>query len=122
MTFRIQSGNFSLNAIAKSKPLGALTLLHGGAGPADPKGEAAVQAMRTLAEITDQVQAQDFSAPSKTLGFAPFLEGHHRVLTRSEKIALYSAKLLEAEPQFNSGLGAAIQADGTIRVSASFME
>jgi hypothetical protein len=100
---------------------GGIWLIHGGAGPADPKGLRAQKALERIRSIADEGLC--FSSQEKVYltGFqASHL--HQRAFTQAEKIALFNTRLLENEPLYNAGFGSALQADGSVRVSASYME
>lgn len=83
---------------------GAMVILHGGAGGMDPRSPDAVKkatdalkgfagnAMRALAHGTDPL-----------------------------RVVVDALKELEADPQFNAGKGAALQADGQARLTAALM-
>lgn len=111
MSVVLRHGKSTLDSFGS---LGCLALIHGGAGPADPKGQqakAARDAMETVGRALCEM-------PLPVLIDA--LE--RRSLTRAERFALAGCNLLEAHPRFNAGYGSALQSDGTPRVSASFME
>jgi len=91
-------------------------LYHGGGGPADPKNSDFTPLHQSLEAIYAKLQSQKVSPVSFT---AHGLTEPH---TQAEKIALLTAKLLEKDPLYNAGFGAALQEDGVPRVSASFME
>ncbi len=83
---------------------GTLLMLHGGAGPQDPKKNAFQAAQTALLKIGRQV--------SKSLA-----EG--MPLGRAAALCL---EQLELEPLFNAGVGSALQSDGVARLSASVMD
>ena len=97
-----------------------LVLIHGGAGPQDPKGPAAQLAKDAIQQICENIKNQkNWKVPNyyEKPGSLQL-----DVESPAARLALQSACYLEAEPQFNAGFGAALQADGIPRVSASFME
>lgn len=111
MSISLRSGTVLLGEL--SKPL---LLIHGGAGPADPKGEDAMRVRDALKWVLSQ------STPSTTKNFPTFLEKDRAPRTAAEVIVLRAAHALEEHPRFNAGFGASLQEDGVARVSASFME
>lgn len=85
------------------KSKGILVLIHGGAGPQDPTAEGIDRANNALAKIAKQAVAMiECGIP----------------LTR---IACFCLQQLEEDPQFNAGIGSALQSDGVARLSASLM-
>lgn len=88
-------------------------LIHGGCGPEDPKDEAVGEAATALADIVAKVKSTPPSSLHTSLGTLPH---------DAARVTLSAARLLEDNPQFNAGFGAALQSDGVARVSASFME
>lgn len=103
--------------IDKAAGLDQVTVVHGGAGPEDPKdgdcGRAAAALARVLAGLDGPAPAT--SPEQSRLPREP-------ALTMAEQRALQAAMLLENEPCFNAGYGAALQADGQVRLSAALME
>lgn len=95
-----------------------LTLMHGGAGPADFSGERFDRGMATLNEIYEEWKTNDQFLKN----FSPYLSGPMQPRSITEVASLSFVKALEACAFFNAGRGAALQEDGVIRVSASFME
>lgn len=93
---KLRSGEVAFSEL-KLKPL---IVAHGGAGPQDPKGERFKNAVTLLRAAIDA--ASD--------------------LKDATEISTKVAQTLEADPEFNAGRGASLQADGVARVSASFME
>lgn len=120
MSVNIQSGTLKSSSITKDKPL---ILIHGGAGPADPKSEKALEAKAAMEHI---------AATLRTGLIDPAIcervkNTHLRHQVESQEsqatfLSLWGAYLLENDPRFNAGYGAALQKDGTPRLSASFME
>lgn len=95
---------------------GYLAVIHGGAGPADPKGPQAKSAAEAIAGIARQLHGEVIPE------IAPQIRPSAATATFAERFALAAVKELEAHPRFNAGFGAALQSDGVPRVSASFME
>ncbi len=107
----VRTGTVLLKDLAKK---GYVVIIHGGAGPADTRGEAAAAAqksiVRVLDKMTDRSPKLHFTYPNMP------------IFTQAERAVLHAVQLLEKDPTFNSGLGAALQADGQARLSASYME
>jgi L-asparaginase len=82
----------------------ALILIHGGAGSQDPCREEGAKAIASLKEIA-------------AAGMTKLQQGQSR-----QDVATFCLSLLEDDPQFNAGLGAALQADGMARLSAALMD
>lgn len=82
---------------------GILVLIHGGAGPQDPSAQGIGRANKALARIAK-------IATKMVAGGVP--------LTR---VASFCLQQLEEDPQFNAGIGSALQSDGIPRLSASLM-
>lgn len=101
MMVRVDTGRVPLAALKGTQPF---FLIHGGAGPADPRGERATRAREAIVAIAQRTAAH---SPQTSL---------------AEHLALFAARALEEEPLFNAGRGAALQGDGVVRVSAAFME
>lgn len=107
----IQLGMIPIEAI---KEQGYMAIIHGGAGPADPQGEQAISANESMHHALDRMTDR----PPKL-----HFEYHDMPQsTQAERVAIHAVQLLERDPLFNAGLGAALQADGRARVSASYME
>jgi L-asparaginase len=85
------------------KTNGIIVLIHGGAGPQDPSADGIGRANDALAQIAREAMAL-------------ILAG--KPLTR---VACYCLQKLEDDPQFNAGIGSALQSDGVPRLSASLM-
>jgi len=83
---------------------GQLIVLHGGAGPTDPKQPAARAAVLSLTRIAKRaykkLEAGDEPA----------------------EVASYCCYEMECDPLFNAGVGSALQADGVARLSAALMD
>ncbi len=99
--------------------VGSLMVIHGGAGPADPKDSQMDEAHVAVTQIVKEVGNRYFEFPSYFTTENLKLLGQ---MSDAEKLALRAAYLLENNTNFNAGLGAALQADGKARVSASYME
>lgn len=85
------------------KASGVIVLIHGGAGPQDPSAEGIERANNALAKIAKEAMRL-------------ILAG--KPLTR---VACHCLQKLEDDPQFNAGIGSALQSDGVPRLSASLM-
>ena len=81
---------------------GPLVLLHGGAGPQDPRSGGAGEAAKELAAIAQEAAA--------------------RLATESgQELVRFCIKAMEDAERFNAGRGSALQADGLARQTAAFM-
>lgn len=107
---KLHSGSFSLTEMGSRA---TCFLIHGGAGPADPKGSAAANAREGLRQVI-----ADFNIAAPCSPFLP----DSRFNTNAERGTLQLVRLLEKHPLFNAGFGASLQSDGVARVSSSFME
>jgi len=87
-----------------------LIVIHGGAGPQDPSGKQIEKAKTSIKAILRRLRTNG-SIPAYAV------KG-----SLSIQKCLQGAWELEEDPAFNAGYGAALQADGVARVSASFME
>lgn len=83
---------------------GALIAIHGGAGPQDPTQEGINRANKALAKIAKEA----FKMLEKGIPLT--------------KIVTQCLRKLEDDPQFNAGVGSALQSDGVPRLSASLMD
>ena len=115
MAVNIISGTVSKQELAKN---GTVMVVHGGAGPVDPKGDDVVPAHHAICKILNSTRNGSEALP---YGFLEKPNWHVEALNSAEKRALFAATLLEDEPLFNAGFGAALQSDGNARVSASYM-
>ncbi len=116
MAISLNSGHLTLD---EYRGVGSLMVVHGGAGPADPKDLQMDEVHAAVKQIAKEVGNEVFEFP----GY--FTTENHKLLGKmsgAEKLALHAACLLEQNSYFNAGLGAALQADGKARVSASYME
>jgi L-asparaginase len=106
----VYDGCYDIKDLQKSE---FITILHGGAGPADPK-------VGQINETADDIKKilSDLAINKLVLSFVK----SPLKLTTAEIATLQAAKMLENNPRFNAGIGAALQEDGKARVSASFME
>src|SRR5687768_2000741 len=82
---------------------GPLLLLHGGAGPMDPKRTRAKQAVANLAAIAKR-------------GFRALVAGDDPA-----EVAASCCWQMEQDPLFNAGVGSALQADAAARLSSALM-
>lgn len=89
-----------------------VSIVHGGAGPEDPRGSRTKQASASIETILDFLYDKPIKLPFDLA----------QKMTLAERITLQAMQLLEKDPVFNAGLGSALQKDGVPRVSASFME
>lgn len=88
-------------------------LSHGGAGPQDYHHK-----------INQPVIEGIFSEKSFLQSYQGFRSEHQSDVEKmglSESLCLAGASFLENDPNFNAGYGGALQADGKVRLSASFM-
>jgi L-asparaginase len=83
---------------------GLLIILHGGAGPQDPSIEGLHKANNALIRIATKVK-------KRLLAGIDGLE-----------VAADCIKQMENDPQFNAGIGSALQSDGLPRLAASIMD
>lgn len=83
---------------------GVLIILHGGAGPQDPSHEGLKKAEKSLLRIGRQISKLLYNGTALT------------------DVASICLQKLEMDPQFNAGIGSALQSDGIARLSASIME
>jgi L-asparaginase len=105
----IHSGEFDFKTVPEGTPF---QLIHGGAGPEDPKGSEAFASHEALLKVLNTPFG----------GFASSYPQVKRPTSSMAALCLQQASLLEAEPLFNAGFGAALQFDGIARVSASYMD
>src|SRR4051812_8754360 len=110
MNVSIQTGDIHFSDLSASE---TLTLAHGGAGPQDPKGNDRELAKLALKEILQNNEESEVPL---------FLREKFQEASSSERLAYFVSSQLEAHPMFNAGRGGSLQADGCVRVSASFME
>ncbi len=108
----VHTGVCDLKTISKDS---CVTIIHGGAGPADPKDNHAKAAEQSIRSVLESLSINNLE-----LSFEH--DQKDQPLTQAEQSALQAVKLLEDDPIFNAGYGAALQIDGAARVSASFME
>ncbi|MBU1238891.1 isoaspartyl peptidase/L-asparaginase, partial [Myxococcota bacterium] len=119
MTIYTQKGSISLSDLQNGKKI---TLLHGGSGPADPKGPKAQTAATALNSVLENISSPEAQTYESSLLLEHKKMNHATGATKAEIRAVKAAYLLEHNPCFNAGYGAALQSDGVARVSASFME
>ena len=91
-------------SILNGKAQGITVLLHGGAGGQDPK------TLTALATATAALQRIAQQAIAKLLTGADALD-----------VVVFCLQFMEDDPQFNAGLGSALQADGVPRLTAAIM-
>src|SRR5271155_755647 len=85
------------------KSSGVVVLIHGGAGPQDPSSDGIDRANKALELIAKEATAMVLAGTPLT------------------RVACYCLQALEADEQFNAGIGSALQSDGVARLSASLM-
>lgn len=85
------------------KSSGVVVVIHGGAGPQDPSAEGIERANKALARIAKEATKMVLDGVTLT------------------RVACYCLQRLEEDPQFNAGIGSALQSDGIARLSASLM-
>jgi L-asparaginase len=85
------------------KSSGVVVLIHGGAGPQDPSAEGIERANKALSRIAKDATKMVLDGVSLN------------------RVACYCLQKLEEDPQFNAGIGSALQSDGVPRLSASLM-
>lgn len=83
---------------------GVVIIMHGGAGPQDPSREGIDKANKSLLSISRKA-------------YKSLMDG-----VKADIVITECIKSLEKDPQFNAGLGSALQADGLARLSASLMD
>ena len=83
---------------------GMLIVLHGGAGPQDPSSEGIDRAIKSLRRIGNAARKQ-------------LIAGENLI-----DVATFCLGKLEDDPQFNAGVGSALQGDGIARLTASLMD
>ncbi|MCB1043421.1 MAG: isoaspartyl peptidase/L-asparaginase [Acidobacteria bacterium] len=106
MSLQLNSGIVPRSALQGN----GLWLVHGGAGPQDPRGDRAIRAFDALDQLLEHLLDTNH------------LDHHPSALTQATATVVHAVHLLEDDPHFNAGYGSALQGDGAIRVSASFME
>jgi L-asparaginase len=114
----LQYGLVSMEGLSE---LGAVTMIHGGAGPISKSMERSQEGyLASLATLEAlRIDAQKREANPVT----PYLRAKTaRVLSLAEAQTLQGVISLEASPAFNAGRGSALQVDGVCRVSAAAME
>lgn len=103
---------------------GAVTLVHGGAGPITPDMERSLNARQAGLSLVGALGASSLGE-SVTLEGAPNYFSKVIIgqsLSRAERIVLGAVLQLEASPYFNAGRGGALQRDGQCRVTAAAMD
>ena len=83
---------------------GPLLIIHGGASPIDPKGDA-------LKEALDSIEIMANSCMEELLGG-----------TSGLKVVVNCLEMLENDSKFNAGVGSALQSDGLPRLTSSVMD
>ena len=80
-----------------------LIIIHGGASPIDPKGNALTQAITSIENMASICMSSLKSGKSAI------------------KIVVQCLEMLENDEQFNAGIGSALQSDGIPRLTSSIM-
>jgi L-asparaginase len=81
-----------------------LIIIHGGASPIDPKGEALTEALESIESMA-------------SICMTNLLNGMSAV-----KVVVKCLELLENDEKFNAGIGSALQSDGLPRLTSSIMD
>jgi L-asparaginase len=81
-----------------------LIIIHGGASPIDPKGEALTEALKSIESMA-------------SICMTNLLNGMSTV-----KVVAKCLELLENDEKFNAGIGSALQSDGLPRLTSSIMD
>jgi len=80
-----------------------LIIIHGGASPIDPKGNALTQALKSIEQMASECMSNLKSGKSAI------------------KTVVQCLEMLENDIQFNAGIGSALQSDGLPRLTSSIM-
>lgn len=81
-----------------------LIIIHGGASPIDPKGEALNEALVSIQNMADVCMQNLINGASAI------------------KIVVQCLQMLENDEKFNAGIGSALQSDGLPRLTSSIMD
>ena len=81
-----------------------MIIIHGGASPIDPKGEALNEALASIQNMADVCMQN--------------LRNEHLAI----KIVVKCLQMLENDERFNAGIGSALQSDGLPRLTSSIMD
>lgn len=114
----LQYGLVSMEGLSN---LGAVTMIHGGAGPISKNMERSQAGyLASLAALESLRSSAQERLVNPVMPYGQLMTA--RVLSLAEAQTLEAVLSLEASPAFNAGRGAALQADGVCRVSAAAME
>ena len=81
-----------------------LIIIHGGASPIDPKGDALVDALASIENMASECMSDLKSGKSAI------------------KVVVKCLEMLENDEKFNAGVGSALQSDGIPRLTSSIMD
>ena len=81
-----------------------LIIIHGGASPIDPKGDALTEALNSIGEMASACMAGLTNGASAI------------------KVVVRCLEMLENDEKFNAGIGSALQSDGLPRLTSSIMD
>ena len=83
---------------------GPLLIIHGGASPIDPKGDALVDALNSIEDMASSCMSGLTNGASAI------------------KVVVNCLEMLENDSKFNAGVGSALQSDGLPRLTSSIMD
>ena len=83
---------------------GPVLIIHGGASPIDPKGEALTEALKSIEHMASRCMTNLLNGMS------------------SVKVVVNCLEMLENDEKFNAGIGSALQSDGLPRLTSSIMD
>jgi L-asparaginase len=83
---------------------GALIIIHGGASPIDPKGDALTEALKSIESMASSCMS-DLNQGASAI-----------------KVVVNCLEMLENDSKFNAGVGSALQSDGLPRLTSSIMD
>jgi L-asparaginase len=103
---------------------GAVTLIHGGAGPIAQEMELSARAHADASATLESIKSMAMNRTTTIEtpygnGFDIFGDAK---LTLAEAVSYHGIWQLEASPAFNAGYGSALQSDGRCRLTAAVME
>jgi len=93
-----------MNILCDKIQNGPLMIIHGGASPIDPKGDALIEALDAIQNMAD-VCMKDLSNGATAI-----------------KTVVKCLQMLENDERFNAGIGSALQSDGLPRLTSSIMD
>lgn len=117
----MQSLQFSHVHFEQLRTAGAVTLIHGGAGPVAKAMELSEEATKTGHMVLEQLRSSAQTGARGLICRYPQIEMSQE-LTLAEAQTIAAVQELESSPAFNSGRGSALQEDGVARVTAAMME